>query len=111
MDSFNITNESIEFLKKVFKEYYMENIINLPERFGRREFGFLFFNSKGMVRHLSFNKKNIFRKFLINRYPAQAACVAGSIPGYDGHHISWNDDHSYTFYRSAADHRPWYAYY
>lgn len=70
MESYIINNKSVEFLKKVFKDYYKNNSIDLPDRFGRREFAFLFFNSKGMVRHLSFNKKNIYKKFLIDRYPA-----------------------------------------
>ncbi len=70
MDGFKISNKSFEFLKNIFKDYYKNNIIDLPDRFGRREFAFLFFNGKGMVRHLSFNKKIIFNKFLINRYPA-----------------------------------------
>jgi DNA primase small subunit len=70
MDSFKISNKSYEFLKNSFKEYYKKNIIELPDRFGRREFAFLFFSGKGMVRHLSFNRKNIFNNFLINRFPA-----------------------------------------
>ena len=70
MDGFEISNKSIDFIKNIFKDYYKNNIIDLPDRFGRREFAFLFFNGKGMVRHLSFNKKTIFNKFLINRYPA-----------------------------------------
>jgi len=70
MDNFNISNKSYEFLKNSFKEYYKKNIIDLPDRFGRREFAFLFFSGKGMVRHLSFNRKNIFNNFLINRVPS-----------------------------------------
>jgi len=70
MDTFIISNKSIEFLKNIFKDYYKNNTIDLPDRFGRREFAFLFFNSKGMMRHLSFNKKTNFNKFLIDRFPA-----------------------------------------
>ncbi len=70
MSNFNISNKTYEFLKDSFKEYYKKNIIDLPDRFGRREFAFLLFSGKGMIRHLSFNKKNIFNKFLIDRVPA-----------------------------------------
>jgi len=70
MEKVNITNKSIDFLKKNFKEYYKKNIIDLPERFGRREYAFLFFNSRGMIRHIAFNIKSNFNKFLIDRYPA-----------------------------------------
>jgi DNA primase small subunit len=70
MNDFKISNKSIDFLKKNYKDYYKNNIIDLPDRFGRREYAFLFFNGKGMIRHLSFNKKKKFNKFLIDRIPA-----------------------------------------
>lgn len=66
----NIPKESTEFIKNRFKEYYEKNVIELPDRFGRREFAFVFFDSKGMFRHLSFDKKKNFTNFLKEKSPA-----------------------------------------
>ena len=70
MSNFFITQESIEFIKDRFREYYKTSEIELPDRFGRREFAFVFFGSKGMTRHLSFDRKNNLKKFLIDKVPA-----------------------------------------
>ena len=70
MDELENTEKSYEFLKQSFWHYYKKNIIDLPDRFGRREFAFLLFSSKGMIRHLSFNRKKSFNDFLLNKYPA-----------------------------------------
>ena len=60
---------SLEFLKNSFQTYYASNKIGLPDRFGRREFAFLFFGGKGMVRHLGFGKREMFWNFLAERVP------------------------------------------
>jgi DNA primase small subunit len=52
--------------------YYESNKIELPDRFGRREFAFLFFNGKGMVRHLGFEKREQIWSFLAERIPQHA---------------------------------------
>lgn len=65
-----ISKESLEFLKNRFKEYYETNKIGLPDRFGRREFAFVFFGGKGMFRHTSFDKKISFTNFINDRAPA-----------------------------------------
>jgi len=66
------SKESLEFLKNRFKEYYETIDIKLPDRFGRREFAFVLFGGKGMLRHLSFNRIINFKKFLKDRIPAHA---------------------------------------
>jgi len=66
------TQRSLEFLKNSFQTYYESNKIELPDRFGRREFAFLFFGGKGMVRHLGFEKREIFWNFLVERVPQHA---------------------------------------
>jgi len=66
------SKESLEFLKNRFKEYYETIDIKLPDRFGRREFAFVLFGGKGMLRHLSFNRIINFKKFLKERVPAHA---------------------------------------
>ena len=64
--------KSLEFLKNKFREYYSSNQIGLPDRFGRREFAFIFFSGKGMVRHLAFDKKANFSEYLLNNIPQHA---------------------------------------
>jgi DNA primase small subunit len=61
---------SIEFLKKKFREYYKNSDISLPDRFSRREYAFMFFEEKGMLRHLSFKKKQDFLRFVLEKIPA-----------------------------------------
>jgi len=72
MDNFCTSKESIKFQKNKFREYYATSKIELPDRFGRREFAFVFFGGRGMLRHLSFDKKINFKNFLIKRVPAHA---------------------------------------
>ena len=69
MGNFLTSKESLEFLKKTFRKYYETHKIDLPDRFGRREFAFVFFNSKGMMRHIGFEKKIHFTEFLRDRAP------------------------------------------
>lgn len=64
--------KSLEFLKNSFQTYYTSNKIGLPDRFGRREYAFLFFGGKGMVRHLGFGKREIFWNFIAERAPQHA---------------------------------------
>jgi DNA primase small subunit len=63
-------DKSLSFIKKRFADYYKNTDLYLPERFGRREWGFMFLGESFMQRHLSFNKKDEVRKFLVNRNPA-----------------------------------------
>jgi len=65
-------NQSLVFLKNRFREYYETNDIELPDRFGRREFAFVFFGGKGMFRHLSFDRKINFNQFIMERNSAHA---------------------------------------
>jgi len=69
MADFNTSQKSLEFLKNKFQEYYKKNKIELPDRFGRRELAFVLFGGKGMIRHLSFNKKKDLLDFLKERVP------------------------------------------
>ena len=72
MGSFKSQNESLEFLKNRFSEYYKSKDIVLPDRFGRREFAFVFFGGKGMMRHIGFDKKYGFDYFIKNKVPMHA---------------------------------------
>ncbi len=64
--------KSLEFLKNRFYEYYKKKNIQLPDRFGRREFAFVIFGGKGMMRHLSFDKKTKILNFLESKSPQHA---------------------------------------
>jgi len=64
--------KSQDFLKRTFQAYYTTNRIELPDRFGRREFAFVLFGGKGMVRHLGFERREMFWKFLSERAPQHA---------------------------------------
>jgi DNA primase small subunit len=72
MSESSVSKESIEFLKNRFSDYYRNNKIILPDRFGRREYAFVFFSGKGMMRHLGFEKKNQFNQFIIKNVPMHA---------------------------------------
>ncbi len=61
-----------EFLRSAFRRYYKATRPILPDRFGRREFGFMFFNASMVQRHLGFAKEDELRDFLVNRAPAHA---------------------------------------
>jgi len=72
MGSIVTSKESLEFLKNIFRVYYEKNRIELPDRFGRREFAFVFFGGKGMMRHIGFEKKINFSNFLKEKSPCHA---------------------------------------
>jgi DNA primase small subunit len=57
------------FLKRNFSEYYAKSELVVPERFGRREWGFFFFQGSGMQRHIAFNRLEELREFLTTRTP------------------------------------------
>lgn len=68
----SISQKSIEFVKNRFSNYYKSNKINLPDRFGRREYAFVFFGNKGMMRHIGFDKKEHFDSFINENVPFHA---------------------------------------
>ncbi len=61
-----------EFLKAHYRRYYRTTKRILPDRFGRREFGFMFFNSSMVLRHLGFSRESELNEFLLNKVPAHA---------------------------------------
>ena len=70
MGNFLISKESLEFKKEEYRNYYSYNKPVLPDRFGRREFAFVFFGGKGMMRHTAFEKKIQITDFLKERAPS-----------------------------------------
>jgi len=59
-------NASCEFVKKKFEEYYERdyNSVLAPKNIEKREFGFLTFDGKNMLRHIGFHATNTLESFL-----------------------------------------------
>jgi len=69
MGEFFTSKNSLEFLKNRFRDFYESNKVELPDRFSRREYAFVFFGGRGMMRHLSYDKKSNFSKFITEKGP------------------------------------------
>jgi DNA primase small subunit len=63
-------DQNSRFLLKAFRRYYKANPPVLPERFGRREFGFMFFDRNFVQRHMGFSRSEDVRRFLIAQVPS-----------------------------------------
>jgi DNA primase small subunit len=72
MNKFSISAKSAQFVKNSFSRYYKSNKIVLPDRFGRREYAFVFFGGKGMMRHIGFDKKDQLTSFINKNVPFHA---------------------------------------
>ena len=59
-------------LRELFADHYRTTKIPPPPRFGKREFGFLFFDRPGMVRHLGMGSRAQLQQFLARRVPMHA---------------------------------------
>jgi len=60
------------FLLKSFRKYYKENAPLMPERFTKREFGFMFFDRQMVQRHMGFSNPDDLRKFMIAQVPSHS---------------------------------------
>ena len=60
------------FMLKAFKKYYRTDGPILPDRFARREFGFMFFDKNFVQRHLSFNSPDELRRYMQGNVPAHS---------------------------------------
>lgn len=58
--------------KQLFKRYYRSASLDPPSGLEKREFGFVFFQSKGMVRHVGFPNGDEMRKYIVSRIPRHA---------------------------------------
>lgn len=57
------------FLRAQFHRFYEGSRPTLPDRFGRREFGFMFWTPGIVQRHLGFSKEEELHAFLASRVP------------------------------------------
>jgi DNA primase small subunit len=63
---------TLAFMRSAFAEYYRGAELQLPDRFGRREWGFMFFGRDTMLRHVGFRSGSEVRGFLRRDAPAHA---------------------------------------
>ena len=66
-----ILSPNSRFLFKLFRRYYRSYIPIMPERFSRKEYGFIPFEGT-MHRHLAFPTQNDLRLYLSGRVPAHS---------------------------------------
>jgi DNA primase small subunit len=59
-------------MRQTFATYYSKAELQLPDRFGRREWGFMFFGRDSMLRHVGFRSGAEARAFLRRDAPAHA---------------------------------------
>jgi DNA primase small subunit len=63
----------VNFLKSCFKQYYAKEQLLPPERFSRREYGFILFGEKPLMnRHIAFRTLCEYRSYLKDYSPAHA---------------------------------------
>ncbi|MCJ7489245.1 MAG: DNA primase catalytic subunit PriS, partial [Thermoplasmata archaeon] len=67
-----ISNGSKRFVMKLFAKHYTESPLDMPERFARREFGFMFFDRTFMMRHMAFPSRAALKKYLVEQTPSHA---------------------------------------
>ncbi|MDR1405550.1 MAG: DNA primase catalytic subunit PriS [Candidatus Methanoplasma sp.] len=60
------------FLLKSFRKYYKENHPILPDRFTKREFGFMFFDRQMVQRHMGFPNPEELNRFMIAQVPSHS---------------------------------------
>ncbi|OGD48061.1 MAG: hypothetical protein A3K76_01765 [Euryarchaeota archaeon RBG_13_57_23] len=65
-----VIDESTRFIMKMFSRHYRQTALAMPDRFSKREFGFMFYDRQGMVRHTAFPTRASLKKYLIEQTPA-----------------------------------------
>ncbi|UCE46008.1 MAG: DNA primase catalytic subunit PriS [Methanobacteriota archaeon] len=58
------------FVTKQFALHYRDAPLTMPDRFGKREFGFMFFDRRFMMRHMAFPSRAALKKYLVENVPA-----------------------------------------
>lgn len=65
-------DQNSRFLLKSFRKYYKENSPIMPDRFTKREFGFMFFDRQMVQRHMGFPNADDLRRFMIAQVPSHS---------------------------------------
>ncbi len=63
---------TVKWIQAMFRRYYERADLKLPPRFSRREYGFMFYDSDMVQRHLGFASASDIREYLVTRTPAHA---------------------------------------
>jgi len=66
------SDTSARFLMKCFSRHYRKAHLALPDRFSRREYGFMFFDRDFVMRHLAFPTQAALKKYLVEQAPSHA---------------------------------------
>src|SRR3989339_1958720 len=66
------SDASMRFVMRMFAKHYREVSLSMPDRFARREFGFMFFDRSFVMRHLSFPTRASLKKYLVEQVPSHA---------------------------------------
>lgn len=66
------SDASARFVMNMFSKHYREAPLIMPERFSKREFGFMFFDRDFVMRHLGFPSRAALKKYLVEQVPAHA---------------------------------------
>ena len=68
----NPETKTRRFLSRILRDYYSTKKIDMPYRFTKREFAFIYMGSQGMHRPVAFGKKTKARRFLKDKSPLHA---------------------------------------
>jgi len=60
------------FLLRSFRKYYKENRPIMPDRFTKREFGFMFFDRQMVQRHMGFPTPEELSRFMVAQVPSHS---------------------------------------
>ena len=63
---------SRSFVTSQFARHYRDAHLLMPDRFTKREFGFMFFDRSFMMRHLGFPTQAALKRYLVEHTPAHA---------------------------------------
>ncbi len=66
------SDPSVRFITSMFSKHYREAPLHMPDRFSKREFGFMFYDRQGMVRHTGFPTRAALKKYLVEQTPSHA---------------------------------------
>jgi len=61
---------STRLLMSAFSKHYRSVTLAMPDRFARREFGFMFFDRNFVMRHMGFASRAALKKFLVDQAPS-----------------------------------------
>ncbi len=63
---------SKRFVMNMFSRHYRDAPLTMPDRFAKREFGFMFFDREFVMRHLAFPTRAALKKYLVEQVPSHA---------------------------------------